>query len=109
MNHPLLAQFCDGLAGSRAEFEPPLDTLTTLKMRTRFQGQVAKSGELTVAHKDFVVLPPPPQPPFDVLGVVLGGHADDGDAPGAAPGASPPARTASSPIRPSGRPANLRR
>ena len=35
---------------------PPIRNFTTLKMRTRFQGQPDKAGELTVADKDFVFL-----------------------------------------------------
>ena len=73
------------LAAGGAAFEPPLDTLTTLKMRTRFQGQPEKTGELTVGHKDFVILPRPP--PGESTGaleyqfkdVVLGGWAHKGD------------------------------
>lgn len=36
---------------------PPHGTLTTLKMRTQFQGQPEKDGDLTAVHKDYVILP----------------------------------------------------
>ena len=36
---------------------PPKETMTTIKRRTPFQGQPEKTGELTVAHKEFVILP----------------------------------------------------
>ena len=39
---------------------PPKETMTTIKRRTPFQGQPEKTGELTVGHKDFVILPRPP-------------------------------------------------
>ena len=60
MNRGALDAFCGVLAAAGAVFEPPPDSLTTLKRRTRFQAQPEKAGELTIAHKDFVVLPPPP-------------------------------------------------
>ena len=69
-----LEQFSSELAERGACFAPPIDTLTTLKMRTRFQGQPEKAGDLTVAHRDFIVLPPPSQPPFVLADTVLGGH-----------------------------------
>ena len=36
---------------------PKHGTLTTLKMRTQFQGQPEKDGDLTAVHKDYVILP----------------------------------------------------
>jgi len=36
---------------------PQHGTLTTLKMRTQFQGQPEKDGDLTAVHKDYVILP----------------------------------------------------
>ena len=54
----LLRQFADVLTSAGAEFFPPLDVLTTIKQRTLFQGQAEKAGELTVAHKEFIVTPP---------------------------------------------------
>ena len=69
-----LEHFSSELAERGACFAPPIDTLTTLKMRTRFQGQPEKAGDLTVAHRDFIVLPPPSQPPFVLADTVLGGH-----------------------------------
>ena len=54
----LLKQFADVLTNAGAEFFPPLDMLTTIKQRTLFQGQAEKAGELTVAHKEFIVAPP---------------------------------------------------
>ena len=69
-----LETFCATLSAAGALFEPPLATLTTLKQRTRFQGQPHKAGELTVAHKDFVILPSPAK--LRVRDVVLGGMPD---------------------------------
>ena len=70
-----LERFEAELTARGARFAPPIDTLTTLKMRTRFQGQPEKAGDLTVAHRDFVVLPPRESTPsFALADTVLGGH-----------------------------------
>ena len=36
---------------------PEAGTITTLKMRTQFQGQPDKEGDLTAVHKDYVLVP----------------------------------------------------
>lgn len=43
-------------AGGFSAF-PEAGTLTTLKMRTKFQGQPEKEGDLTAVHKDFIIVP----------------------------------------------------
>ena len=43
-------------AGGYAAY-PEAGTLTTLKMRTKFQGQPEKEGDLTAVHKDYVIVP----------------------------------------------------
>ena len=43
-------------AGGYAAF-PEAGTLTTLKMRTKFQGQPEKEGDLTAVHKDYIIVP----------------------------------------------------
>ncbi len=81
----ILTKFCDELTAQQVQFMPPKETMTTIKRRTPFQGQPEKTGELTVGHKDFVILPRPP--PNESIGaleyqfkdVVLGGWAHNGD------------------------------
>jgi hypothetical protein len=45
------------LAKQQIKTYPPGPVLTTLKMRTKFQAQADKEGELSAVHKDFVILP----------------------------------------------------
>ena len=78
-----LRDFCSTLEKDGAVFAPSLDTLTTVKRRMPFQGQPKKTRELTVAHKDFVVLPRAPPLGdglhFNIAQTVIGGQ----DKPGA--------------------------
>jgi len=49
--------FGDAMAVSGYDTYPKAGTITTLKMRTQFQGQPEKDGDLTAVHKDYVILP----------------------------------------------------
>jgi hypothetical protein len=50
-------EFSSHLCSAGYTTYPEIGTITTLKMRTQFQGQPAKEGDLTAVHKDFVILP----------------------------------------------------
>lgn len=52
---------------------PQHGTLTTLKMRTQFQGQPEKDGDLTAVHKDYVILPKDAA----VVETIIGGLQDN--------------------------------
>jgi hypothetical protein len=51
---------------------PPHGTMTTLKMRTQFQGQPEKDGDLTAVHKDYIIIPNDKK----VIKTHIGGLAD---------------------------------
>ena len=55
-------EFAHGISSAGFTPFPVPGTLTTLKMRTRFQAQAAKEGEIAAVHKDFVVVPQVPHP-----------------------------------------------
>ena len=55
---------------------PEAGTITTLKMRTQFQGQPDKEGDLTAVHKDYVLLPTAES--TNVRTVVVGGRPAEG-------------------------------
>merc|ERR1719198_261367 len=72
-----LRAFCEELKGGGATFVPSMETMTTAKMRMCWQGQPEKAGELTIGHKDFVILPKGSC--FHFQEVVLGGRDNPGD------------------------------
>ena len=62
--------FGDALAVSGYQAFPKAGTITTLKMRTQFQGQPEKDGDLTAVHKDYVIVPQSQKPKsFHVGGI----------------------------------------
>eukprot|EP00729_Bicosta_minor_P009601 gene9601-15729_t len=70
------ATFGSVLAGGGYTAYPAAGTITTLKMRTQFQGQPDKEGDLTAVHKDYVLLPT--RESGNVSSVVVGGRPGDG-------------------------------
>jgi hypothetical protein len=55
---------------------PEAGTITTLKMRSQFQGQPDKEGDLTCVHKDYVIVPASAS--AAIKAVVVGGRRPDG-------------------------------
>ena len=61
----------NGLAEQQLVSYPKLEAITSLKLRTMLQGQPDKAGDLTVAHKDCVIMPEGGR--FDVRKTVVAG------------------------------------
>ena len=66
--------FGDTMAASACDTYPNVGTITTLKMRTQFQGQPEKDGKLSAVHKDYVILPQG----TTTKEVVIGGRLEEG-------------------------------
>jgi hypothetical protein len=66
----LTEKFDDVLKAKAIKTYPVGPVLTTLKMRTKFQAQAEKEGELSAVHKDFVILPAA----VDVKETICGGR-----------------------------------